>query len=231
MRWLNPGEDFPPIDTADADGMLAVGGDLTWQRLHRAYSVGTFPWCNPADPLIWWSPDPRYVIYPDEVRVRRSMRPLLNQRRFRVSYDEAFADVMRACMTSPRQGRQVGSWITPALMEAYVALHEQGFAHSLEVWTHDGQLAGGLYGVALGRVFAGESMFARVSNASKYGFIHLARDLARHGYWAIDCQLPNPHLLTLGATAISRREFGRMLERSAREPTQRGSWTGRLADQ
>ena len=230
-KWLPPGADFPPVDTATAEGVVAVGGDYSWPRLLRAYERGIFPWSNPDDPPIWWSPDPRYVILPDEVRIRRSMRPYVNQRRFRVSYDTHFAEVMEACRTSPRQGRQVGSWITRELFDGFRDLHARGFAHSVEVWTPDGELAGGLYGVALGRVFCGESMFTRRSNASKYGFIHLARNLRRRGYWLIDCQLPTAHLASLGAVGVRRSEFAALMARNASEPTDRGVWTELMTDE
>ena len=225
LQWLRPGEDFPDVRLATPEGMLAVGGDFSWRRLHRAYSLGIFPWSNPEDPIIWWSPDPRFVLYPADLKVQRSMRPYLNQGKFRVSYDTRFREVITACQGSPRQGRDVGTWISDELLEGYVALHEQGFAHSVEVWDAQGDLVGGLYGVALGRVFCGESMFARASNASKYGFIRLVQDLERRGYWLIDCQMPTPHLASLGAAAIPRSEFVRTLALNRSEPTDRGSWS------
>ena len=229
-HWLLPGSDFPPVDTANAEGVVAVGGDYGWRRLLRAYVRGIFPWSNPDDPPIWWSPDPRYVILPDDVRVRRSMRPYVNQRRFRVTYDTHFAEVMEACRTSPRQGEAVGSWITDELTAGFRELHARGYAHSVEAWTAAGELAGGLYGVGVGRVFCGESMFTRVSNASKYAFLHLARNLRRRGYWLIDCQLPTAHLASLGAVAVSRREFTRAMALNTREPTDRGPWTNLMTD-
>ncbi len=229
-QWVRPVLDFPNVEQANELGMLAVGGDFSWQRLLLAYTRGIFPWSNPDEPIIWWSPDPRYVIYPEDLRIKRSMRPYLNQRRFGVSYDTCFAEVIDACMHSPRQGQQVGSWIGEDLKRGYIDLHKAGFAHSAEVWDQDGQLVGGLYGVAVGKVFCGESMFTRVNNASKYGFIHLVKNLQARGYWLIDCQMPTPHLTSLGAVAISRREFTRTLESNQHEPTDRGAWTGLLSD-
>lgn len=230
LRWLRPGEDFPDVREANPDGMLAVGGDYDWRRLHRAYTRGIFPWSNADNPILWWSPDPRFVLYPDELRVQRSMRPYLNQRRFRVSYDTHFRDVITACQHSPRQGRDVGTWITPDLLDGYVELHEQGFAHSVEVWDDADALVGGLYGVAIGKVFCGESMFARTANASKYAFIHLVRNLRARDYWLVDCQMPTDHLASLGATAIPRREFMHTLSQNQSEPTERGAWTDLMTD-
>jgi len=182
LIWLAPGADFPSVEQAATNGMLAVGGDYSWQRLHRAYTLGIFPWSNPDDPILWWSPDPRYVLYPEHLRIHRSMRPYINQRRFRVTYDTRFAEVVEACSQSPRQGKDVGTWISTELAQGYTELHRQGFAHSVEVWDAEGHLVGGLYGVAIGRVFCGESMFTRASNASKYGFIHLVKNLIARGY-------------------------------------------------
>lgn len=230
IKWLAPGSDFPDVELATPEGLLAVGGDFNWQRILQAYSLGIFPWSNPDDPILWWSPDPRYVIFPDELNVKRSMRPLINQRRFKVTYDTQFEVVIEACRTSMRQGQEVGSWITPDLAQGYIDLHKQGFAHSVEVWTPDGKLAGGLYGVAIGKIFCGESMFTNVTNASKYGFIHLVKNLRRRGYWLIDCQMPTDHLLGLGASAISRREFTRTLQLNAQESTDQGSWTSLFSD-
>ena len=210
--------------------MLAVGGDYSWQRLHRAYTLGIFPWSNPDDPILWWSPDPRYVLYPEHLRIHRSMRPYINQRRFRVTYDTRFAEVVEACSQSPRQGKDVGTWISTELAQGYTELHRQGFAHSVEVWDAEGHLVGGLYGVAIGRVFCGESMFTRASNASKYGFIHLVKNLIARGYGLIDCQMQTNHLESLGAAAIPRRKFSEILRRNASEPTDRGSWTDLMTD-
>ena len=179
------------------------------------------------DPILWWSPDPRFVLYPERLRVQKSMRPLLNRRAFRLSYDTAFERVIRVCARSPRGGQPVGTWISEPLIAGYVGLHEAGYAHSVEAWDADGRLVGGLYGVAVGRIFCGESMFAVAPNASKYAFIQFVRDLERRGYALIDCQIPTEHLARFGAEAISRREYTRALARYAAEGSDQGSWAGR----
>ena len=221
---------FPDIELASPQGMLAIGGDYDWQRLVLAYSKGIFPWSGPDEPIVWWSPDPRYVIFPDKLKVSKSMRPFINQRRFKVTYDTHFPEVIRACQQSPRGGQEVGSWITEELMDGYIDLHHRGFAHSVEVWSADGELVGGLYGVAIGKVFCGESMFSRASNSSKYGFIHLVKNLRRHNYWLIDCQMATSHLISLGAEPISRREFKQTLALNEAEETHVGSWTNLYTD-
>jgi len=221
---------FPDVELATPQGMLAVGGDYSWQRLVLAYSKGIFPWSGPGEPIVWWSPDPRYVIFPDKLKVKRSMRPFINNRRFRVTYDTHFAEVIEACRYSPRQGKQVGSWITEDLMDGYIRLHKEGFAHSVEVWSEENELVGGLYGVGLGKVFCGESMFSRVSNASKYALIHLVKNLRRQGYWLIDCQMATEHLISLGAEPLSRREFSRTLSQNDLEATDLGPWTELFSD-
>ncbi len=228
--WLVPGADFPDPERADAQGILAAGGDYSPARLLDAYRRGIFPWSSVGDPIVWWSPNPRFVLYPDELVVRRSMRPYLNQRRFRVTYDTHFREVIVACAKSPRGGEQVGTWITGPLARGYAALHDRGYAHSVEVWTPDGELAGGLYGVAIGKVFCGESMFTNVSNASKYAFIHLVKNLRRRGYWLIDCQMPTDHLLGLGGASIPRRTFTEVLRRNERESGDVGPWTDLMSD-
>lgn len=221
---------FPDVELATPQGMLAVGGDYSWQRLVLAYSKGIFPWSGPEEPIVWWSPDPRYVIFPDKLKVKRSMRPYINNRRFRVTYDTHFAEVIEACRHSPRQGEKVGSWITDELMDGYIRLHKEGFAHSVEVWNDKGDLVGGLYGVGIGNVFCGESMFSRVSNASKYALIHLVKNLRRRDYWLIDCQMATEHLISLGAEPISRREFSRTLSQNDLDDTDRGKWTELFTD-
>lgn len=230
MYWLHGKYDFPDVELANQDGILAIGGDFNWKRLQLAYSRGIFPWSNAEDPIVWWAPDPRYVIYTDELKIKRSMRPYLNQRKFKVTYDTCFREVITACMNSKRQGQQVGSWIYPELLEGYADLHKNGFAHSVEVWDQDGNLIGGLYGVAIGKIFCGESMFTTVSNASKYGFIHLAKNLKKRGYWLIDCQQPTQHLLSFGATGIRRKEFTRLLKLNQEEITDQGSWKTLMTD-
>lgn len=214
---------FPPITHAEPNGLLAVGGDLSPQRLLNAYASGIFPWYSEGEPILWWSPAPRMVLFPDELRVHKSMRPLLNGSKYRVSFDTDFESVIRACAAQERPD-QDGTWIVADMIAAYITLHQLGFAHSVEVW-QDGALVGGLYGIALGRVFFGESMFARASNASKYGFIQLVLRLRQLGYQLIDCQQETPHIATLGARPISRQAFMELLETGLEADTHRGSWT------
>ena len=230
MKWLVPGSLFPDIDTATHEGVVAFGGSFDWKVLLNAYSYGIFPWSNPGEAIVWWSPNPRFVIFPDNLRVHRSMRPYINQRRFRVTYDTRFGEVIERCRKSKRQGEYVGSWIGAKLIAGYTELHRRGFAHSVEVWDDNDRLVGGLYGVALGRIFCGESMFTDVPNASKYGFIHLAKNLRRRGYWLIDCQMDTPHLRSLGGTNIPRREFKHLVELNHEEDTDLGPWTGKMED-
>ncbi|MEZ4988616.1 MAG: leucyl/phenylalanyl-tRNA--protein transferase [Saprospiraceae bacterium] len=209
--WLEPASlYFPPPETADRFGMLALGGDLSTERLLTAYTQGIFPWYNPGEPILWWHPDPRFVLFPHKLKVHKSMRPYFNRQHFRVTYDHDFPAVMTACATADRHGQQ-GTWITEEMKHAYIGLHQLGFAHSVEVWEDD-ILVGGLYGIALGKVFFGESMFANVSNASKYGFITLVKDLEAAGFQLIDCQQATHHLRSLGAESIPRTQFIQLLE-------------------
>ena len=171
---------FPHPEYANDDGILAIGGDLSPVRLVTAYTYGIFPWFNPGEPILWWSPDPRFVLYPDDLKVSRSMRPYFNQSKFKVTCDQHFQAVMENCQQSNRKGQGMGSWITGGMIEAYTELHQMGYAHSIEVW-EENQLVGGLYGIALGKVFFGESMFTKVSNASKFGFISLVQKLRNQG--------------------------------------------------
>jgi len=207
--WLDPHDPeapFPPVELAlrDPDGLLAVGGDLSPRRLLNAYRHGIFPWYSEGQPILWWSPDPRLVLFPDRLRVSRSLRKILRKEMFRITLDQAFPEVIRAC-AAPRAGDQ-GTWITPAMQAAYVRLHELGHAHSVEAWL-EGKLVGGLYGVAIGRMFFGESMFSRVSAASKVAFVHLVRRLAAWGFGPIDCQVHTDHLARFGAEPVSRARF------------------------
>lgn len=221
--WLDPEHIiFPDPVYANPDGLLAAGGDLSEERLLLAYRNGIFPWYAPGDPILWWCPDPRCVLFPEDLKVSKSMRPYFNQRKFEVTHDRCFSDVMQACAKQPRNG-QAGTWITREMVEGYTRLHEAGYAHSVEVWK-DKELVGGLYGIAIGKVFFGESMFARASNASKFGFISLVRQLEAQGFTLIDCQQETSHLLSLGATAISRPEFLQTLRANDAYPDGEGKW-------
>jgi leucyl/phenylalanyl-tRNA--protein transferase len=204
-------EDFPDVEEAPAEpnGLLAVGGDLSSDRLLSAYRRGIFPCYSEDQPILWWSPDPRCVLFPKDLKVSRSLRATLRKARFRVSMDRAFRQVMVAC-AGPRRG-QSGTWVMPELIEAYDRLHRQGYAHSVECW-RDGRLVGGLYGVTLGRVFFGESMFARETDASKVCLVRLVSHLRDRDFRLIDCQVPTPHLESLGAVTIPRQQFIEMLK-------------------
>ncbi len=214
---------FPPVELASPEGLLAIGGDLRAERLLEAYYHGIFPWYNEDQPILWWSPDPRAVLFPYKLKVSRSLKRTLRKNRFTVTLDQRFRDVMRACAESPRRRSTGGTWITPEMLEAYCRLQELGYAHSCEAWL-DGQLAGGLYGVAVGAAFFGESMFNRATDASKVAFVHLVRQLQRWGYLLIDCQLPSAHLRSLGAEEIPRRSFLRWLDTALVRPNRVGTW-------
>lgn len=214
---------FPPVELASPEGLLAVGGDLRCERLLSAYRHGVFPWYNEGQPILWWSPDPRAVLYPDRLKISRSLAKTLRARKFRVSFDRAFEAVIRACTRPRPRHPEGGTWITPEMRAAYCALHRQGYAHSVECW-QDGALVGGLYGVALGRAFFGESMFSFRSDASKVALVHLVRRLQGWGYRLIDCQLPSPHLERLGARNIRRRDFMAQLEEALRADDRARSW-------
>ena len=197
---------FPPLETATPEGLLAVGGDLSRGRLLAAYRQGTFPWYSAGQPILWWSPDPRTVLYPEQLRVKRSLRSSLRKQGFRITTDRAFGAVIQSC-AAPRSGESKdGTWITAHMMDAYTQLNRDGYAHSLEVW-QDECLVGGLYGVAIGRVFFGESMFSRARDASKVGLVGLVRILTHKKFDVIDCQLPSDHLFSLGAQSIPRTDF------------------------
>ncbi len=201
---------FPPVDLAEPDGLLAVGGDLSTQRLLLAYRSGIFPWFS-EPPILWWSPDPRFVLFPEELKVSASMRQLLRKQVFRITFNQDFAGVIRNCRITARPG-QDGTWITNAMQKAYIKLHEEGYAHSVECWL-DNKLVGGLYGIKMGRCFFGESMFSLVSNASKAAFITFVQAAAQEGLALVDCQVHTEHLASLGARFIQRTEFRRLLEK------------------
>lgn len=224
IPWLNADDPFPPVERAltRPNGLLAAGGDLSPARLLAAYRRGIFPWFNPGEPILWWSPDPRMVLFPEELRVTRSLKKRLRNTDYEVSFDTCFEEVMRAC-AAPRRGQR-GSWITAQMVAAYTRLHALGHAHSVETWM-DGQLAGGLYGVAIGRVFFGESMFTRRTDASKIALVWLVGQLRRWGYGLIDCQMSTAHLASLGAREIPRGEFVNRVETLTTLPGRSGPWT------
>ncbi len=201
---------FPPVHTATGDGLLAIGGDLSTQRLLFGYRKGIFPWYDGDIPM-WWCPDPRFVLFPAELRISKSMNVLLKRNTFTCTVNKAFADVIRFCKETKRFGQE-GTWITDEVEAAYKELHRQGYAHSVEAWQND-ELAGGLYGIRLGKIFFGESMFSRVSNASKYAFIHYCQLLLGEGVEVIDCQVYTQFLESLGARMIPRTAFIQHLDR------------------
>lgn len=198
---------FPKPEKADRQGLLAVGGDLSPQRLLAAYYSGIFPWFDDSQPILWWSPDPRFVLFPGKLHISKSMRQLFHKEAFKVTYNQQFPQVIKACAEMPRSG-QSGTWITSDMITAYTELHEMGYAKSVEVWKEN-TLIGGLYGVYLKdkKIFCGESMFSKISNASKYGFISLVQKLRQEGIKLIDCQVYTKHLESLGAQEIPRANF------------------------
>jgi len=207
IAWLTEKSLFPPVESANRspNGLLAAGGDLSVPRLLDAYRHGIFPWFSPGEPILWWSPDPRMVLIPDEIKISRSLAKVLRNAACEVRCDTAFEQVMRAC-AAPRDGHGGHTWINEGMIDAYCRLHQMGYAHSVETWI-DGKLAGGLYGISIGRMFYGESMFSNASNASKIALAHLARQLERWRFGMIDCQMNTAHLASLGAREIPRSEF------------------------
>jgi leucyl/phenylalanyl-tRNA--protein transferase len=214
---------FPPAELASPDGLLAVGGDLRVERLLEAYRHGIFPWYNDDQPILWWSPDPRAVLFPDQLHISRSLKRTMRLGGFTVTLDTRFRDVMQGCAGPRPQYPDGGTWITEEMMEAYVRLHELGYAHSVEAW-QEGQLVGGLYGVALGGIFFGESMFTRVPDASKVALVSLVRQLQAWDFRIFDCQQPSRHIKMLGAEDISRRDFLDHLADALTLPDRRGQW-------
>lgn len=211
---------FPDPSYASEEGILAVGGDLSPERLILAYCNGIFPWFNEGEPIIWWSPDPRFILYPKDIKVSKSMGKLLRKNKYNVTFDTSFREVISQC----RVKRPDGTWITDSMLEAYCKLHELGLAHSVETWCN-GELAGGLYGVSIGACFFGESMFSKMDNASKTALIHLSQKLTERGFLMIDCQVYTKHLESLGAVSIPRKEFLKLLEQGLTSETLRGNWT------
>ena len=219
LTWLQRDSlDFPPLNKAlrEPNGLLAAGGDLSPERLIQAYRHGCFPWFQDGQPILWWSPDPRTVLFPDELHISRSLHKVIRQGHFRVSFDQAFEAVICSC-AAPRSYAQ-DTWITTPMQQAYIELHRRGIAHSVEVWQGE-ELVGGLYGLAMGRLFFGESMFSRADNASKVGFVTLVQQLKAWGFVLIDCQMPTQHLHSFGARAISRDSFAEHLRLYLDQPS------------
>jgi len=225
IQLLDENLEFPSTDNATKEGLLAVGGDLNTARLIAAYERGIFPWYNPGEMILWWAPPKRAIIPLDKIRIHKSMRNELNKKRYKVTYDTHFSDVVSGCAIAKRGGNKVETWISEEIHEAYSKLHELGLAHSVEVWKDD-KLVGGLYGVSIGAMFFGESMFSIATNASKVALIHLSEKLKSWGFGPIDCQIMNDHLGTLGAVEIERDEFQKLLDFHLTSlPTKKGPWT------
>ncbi|MDC0077816.1 MAG: leucyl/phenylalanyl-tRNA--protein transferase [SAR324 cluster bacterium] len=213
---------FPPTEEAEDDGLLAIGGDLTKERLLAAYNRGIFPWYEVGQPILWWSPDPRLILIPEELRISRSLRKVLRKQQFEIRFDTAFQQVIKAC-ADVRTEQGEGTWIIPEMQQAYTELHQEGFAHSVESW-RDGKLAGGLYGISLGQCFFGESMFSTSNDSSKVALVALAEFSREVGIKMIDCQMSTAHLLSLGAKEIRREVFLKKLKIHLEQPTLKGSW-------
>ncbi|MCF6181390.1 leucyl/phenylalanyl-tRNA--protein transferase [Lutibacter sp.] len=218
MFLLSDELDFPPVHFADKNGALAIGGDLSVERLFLAYKSGIFPWYNQGEPIIWYSPNPRMVLFPKDLKISKSMKQVINKGDFKVTFNQNFEEVIYNCKHIFRAADQGETWITDEMEQAYINLHKKGIAKSVEVWQHfdsaqcDKKLVGGLYGIDLGTIFCGESMFSKVSNASKLAFIYLVQKLEKENYKLIDCQVYNHHLANLGADEISRDEFLKVLK-------------------
>ncbi|HWU84794.1 MAG TPA: leucyl/phenylalanyl-tRNA--protein transferase [Rhodocyclaceae bacterium] len=232
IPWLPAEPVFPPLESALAEpdgpnGLLAAGGDLSPQRLLAAYANGIFPWYSAGDPILWWSPDPRMVLLPEALIVRPSLAKVLRNKPYEVRVDTAFAEVVAAC-AAPRAG-QAGTWIVPEMQAAYLRLHQLGYAHSVETWV-EGELVGGLYGIALGRAFFGESMFSRHKDASKIALAHLCVLLRQKGFGIIDCQMETSHLASLGARPIPRSEFAARLAELVPQEMPVGPWSAQGVD-
>ena len=223
IHILSSDTPFPPLEHAlvKPNGLLAAGGDLSPERLLSAYRRGIFPWFNDGEPILWWSPDPRMVLFPHELKVSRSLRQTLKKKRYEIRTDHAFSSVIQAC-AAPRR-KQDGTWIHNEMIAAYSELHRQGIAHSVETWIN-GELAGGLYGVAIGQMFYGESMFSRITDASKIALVHLVKQLENWNFGLIDCQMKTTHLASMGAREIPRSFFVQRLNELIHEPGRNGRW-------
>lgn len=206
---------FPPVHLAEPDGLLAIGGDLSPERLLLAYRSGIFPWYEES-PVLWWCPDPRFVLFPDELKISKSIRPLLNRDEFTFTINQAFTQVINACKVTERPGQE-GTWITNEVEKAYNKLHQLGHAHSAEVWNNN-ELVGGLYGIRIGKVFFGESMFSKLSNASRFAFIRYVQQLQKEGVELIDCQVHTEYLESMGARMIDRKDFIQLLDKLIPSP-------------
>lgn len=233
IPWLPPEPVFPPLSRALAEpngpnGLLAAGGDLSPPRLLAAYRQGIFPWYSPGEPILWWSPDPRMVLFPEEIRITRSLAKTLRNANYTVRLDTAFDQVIAACAATPRAG-QSGTWITTEMQAAYGRLHALGHAHSVETW-RNGRLVGGLYGVTVGHAFCGESMFSRATDASKIALAHLCRYLAARGYGIIDCQMETAHLTSLGARPLPRADYVARIAALATATETPGRWPADAID-
>ena len=229
LHWLKQDEPFPPVDLAltEPNGLLCAGLDLSPRRILAAYREGIFPWFNPGEPVLWWSPDPRMVLAPAEVKISRSLRQRIKRGGYEIRTDTHFREVMQAC-AAPREG-QSGTWISQPMLEAYTRLHELGYAHSVETWM-DGELVGGLYGMAIGRMFYGESMFSRAADASKLALVLLCRQLEAWGFGLIDCQMETAHLASMGAKPIPRAAFIREMKRLIELEAVPAPWRFELTD-
>ncbi len=213
---------FPPPDLSDENGLLAVGGDLSVDRLILAYSMGIFPWYSEGDPILWWSPNPRLLLFPEELKVTRSLKQTLNKEMFHVTMDTAFEEVIQRCAAVHNRD-DGGTWITNEMIDAYVCLHKKGYAHSVESW-YKGKLVGGLYGLSIGSAFFGESMFTKKSNASKVAFVKLVEHLVKWDFTFVDCQITTPHLMSFGAREVPRSEFLKLTRSAIDSPSLRDKW-------
>ena len=222
MKILDHTIRFPHPETAHPSGILAIGGDLSTERLLLAYQYGIFPWYNEGEPIVWWHPDPRFVLFPTEVKIAKSMRSYFNKAKYRVTFDQEFDTVIYKCGTA-KDRKHEGTWISEEIVSSYSYLHEIGYAHSVEVWD-GGTLVGGLYGIAIGKVFYGESMYSDAPNASKMALITLARVLQQQGFVLIDCQISNPHLESMGGRHIPRSMFMEYMSKNAVLPPDHGIW-------
>jgi leucyl/phenylalanyl-tRNA--protein transferase len=212
---------FPDPEEAEPEGLLAVGGDLSPERLLLAYSMGIFPWYADEDPILWWSPDPRLILEPESLKISKSLKRIICKKQFSITIDHDFKTVINKCATAKR--KEDGTWIVNDMINAYIELHHKGFAHSVEVWEKE-KLVGGLYGVSIGKIFFGESMFSKTNNASKIALVYLVKTLSEWGFSCIDCQIKTEHLISMGAREISRHDFLNLLKKTGGEKTRVGKW-------